>query len=621
MRAAHHKTLFILAVIVLLSSPSTATAKEAATPKIASYRIDVVLDVETKRLSGKEKLTFFNSTQNSVDTLFFHLYPNAFSSDSTILMKESPFFDRIKGKEEYRGWMDIETIKTSSGLNLTDVRIINETIMKFPLEDPLPAGQSIELEMDFTVKLPQTLVRMGYLSRDFMIAQWFPKMAVLENEGGWNAHQYHFNGEFFADFGDYRVSITLPEEYVVGATGRLEEERVNADSTRTLVFRAEGVHDFAWAASPDYQTARRMVGVTEVTYYYKPDHQEGAEQILDYAEFALKYYGSLFGDYPYPGFTVVDAKIGRGGGAMEYPTLITISPSRFPSRSFHLDALIILHETAHQWWYGMVASNETEEAWLDEGFVEYCQRRALEERFGPQGNLVNLWWIKLSDIQITRIGYLSDPQTDPVVTKSWEFRDYLAYRSSVYLKASLILETLMNYLGTERMNRLLREYFNRYKFKHPRTEDFIRVVNEFAGEDTGEWLEGLLYGTGVCDYEMKSIESVPVVGGKEEPKRYVTRVELGRLGQVILPVEVEIELMDGNKIRQRWDGKQRWHRIEIETESKIKSATIDPESKIALEINVNNNSKTQESSDAVMMKLAGECLFWLENWLHWMTCF
>ncbi len=621
MRAAHHRSLLILAVLVLLSSRSPAAERGAGTPKIASYRIDVVLDVETKRLSGKENLTFFNFTRHSVDTLFLHLYPNAFSSDSTLLMRESPFFDRIKGKEEYRGLMEIKTIRTSSGLDLTDRKIVHETIMKIPLEVPLPAGQRIELEMEFTVKLPQTLVRMGYSGRDFMIAQWFPKMAVLEKEGSWNAHQYHFNSEFFSDFGDYRVSITLPAEYVVGATGRLEEERENPDSTKTLVFRAEGVHDFAWAASPDYRIARRMVDGTEVAYYHKSDHQEGAGQILDYAEFALKYYGSLFGDYPYPSFTVVDAKIGRGGGAMEYPTLITISPSRFPSQSFHLDALIIFHETAHQWWYGMIASNESEEAWLDEGFAQYSQKRALEERFGPQGNIVDLWWIRLSDIHLTRLGYLLDPQTDPVVTRSWEFRDYLAYRSSVYFKASLILETLMNYLGAERMNRLLREYFNRYRFKHPSTEDFIEVVNGFAGGDTGEWLEELLYGTGVCDYEVKSIESIPAGKGKEESKRYATRVELGRLGQVILPVEVEIELVDGKRIRQWWDGKQRWHRIEIETESKIKSATIDPENRIALEINVNNNSLTLESSDAVMMRLAGECLFWLENWMHWMTCF
>ncbi len=621
MRAVRHKFLLTFVSLFLLLFPTPAAETEVRSPKIANYRIDVVFDTQTKRLLGKEELTFVNTSRHGVDTLYLHLYPNAFRSDSTILMRESLFPDWIKEEEEYRGFAEVHRIKVSSGLDLTEKKIIDETIMKLPLERPLQPNQNIVLEMEFTVGLPRMLVRMGYSGPDLMIAQWFPKMAVLEEGGTWNANQYHFNGEFFSDFGDYQVSITLPVEYTVAATGRLEEERDNPDSTRTSVFRAEGVHDFAWAASPDYHVVRRTVAGIEIAYYHKPDHQEGAERILDYAQFALKYYGSLFGDYPYSGFTVVDAKVGRGGGAMEYPTLITISPSRIRSQRLHLDALVVFHETAHQWWYGMVATNESEEAWLDEGFAEYSQKRALEERFGPPGNLVDLWWIRLSDIQLTALGYLLDPQTDPIVTKSWEFHDYLGYRSAVYFKASLVLETLRNYLGAESMDHLLKEYFQRFRFGHPTTQDFIGVVREFAGEGQASWLEPLLYGTGTCDYQVSSIKSVPVEEREEESGRYITQVVLRRAGEVIMPVEVEIELENGEKIRQTWDGKRRWNKIEVQTKSQIKSATVDPQGKIAFETNINNNSLTLESSDAVMMRLAGESIFWLENWMHWITCF
>jgi len=565
-------------------------------------------------------LSFVNTSKKSVDTLFLHLYPNAFQSDTTTLIKESFFPDRVKKREKYRGFIKIERVGTSSGLDLTDKKIIHETIMKLPLPNPLPPGGRVELEIDFMVKLPEIFVRMGYYGEDFMIGQWFPKMAVLEEDRNWNAHQYHFQSEFFADFGTYDVSITAPLRYVIAATGRLIDTREESDSTKTLVFRAEDVHDFAWAASPDYRISKRVVDGTEVSLFYKPEHKENVHRIMDFAEFVLKYYNLCFGKYHYNHFTMVDAKIGLGGGAMEYPTLITYSPSRVPPEKIRLDALALFHEIAHQWWYGMVASNEFQEAWLDEGFAVYSQRRALEKRFGRRANLLDLWGIESSELDFARLSYLLDSQSDPIVKNSWEFRDYLSYRANVYSKASLVLETLRGYLGEERMNRLLKEYFRRYKFKHPKTSDFIQVANEVAGEDLSYFFEQLLFGTGVCDYEVTSIESVPWES-EDKNKRYRTQVVIRRAGEVVIPVEAVIELKNGEKIKQIWDGKERWHKIEIETDSKIKSAIIDPDNKIALDININNNSLTARSCDSVMMKLSTQCLFWLETLFHCITCF
>ncbi|MCK4224026.1 MAG: M1 family metallopeptidase [candidate division Zixibacteria bacterium] len=615
-----HKFLLGFLFSFFLLSLSVCSAEEKHAPQIACYQIDVKLDTQEKKLWGNETVTFINTSQKSVDTLFLHLYPNAFQSDTTILMKESLFPGRVKKKEKYRGFMKIEKMGTSSGLDLTDKKIIDETIMKLPLPFPLPPQGRIELEIEFMVKLPEIFIRMGYSGKDFMIAQWFPKMAVLEEDGNWNAYQYHFQSEFFADFGTYHVSITAPLNYVIGATGYLVEGHTNPDSTKTLVFHAKNVHDFAWAASPDYQISKRTLDGIEVSFYYKPEHKESVDRIMDYAEFALRHYNSSFGKYHYSHFTIVDTKIGLAGGAMEYPTLITISPSRLPPERIRADALVVFHEIAHQWWYGMVASNEFEEAWLDEGFAVYSERRALEKRFGKSANIIDLWGIKVSDLDHARFGNVLDLQSDPVVRNSWEFRNYLSYHCKVYFKASLVLETLRNYLGEEAMDELIKKYFQRYKFKHPKTRDFIQLVNEVTGEDLTFWFEQLLYGTGICDYEVTSIESIPIES-KDKKRRYTNRVEVRRLGEVIIPVDVVIELEDGEKIKQIWDGKERWHKIEMETDSKIEAVLIDPENKITLDINVNNNSLTVRSSDSVMMKLSTQCLFWLETLMHWITCF
>jgi len=621
-------------------SSSFSLAFEEHAPPIASYNIKVKLDPKDKKLLGKEILTFKNTSKKSADTLFLHLYPNAFQSDTTIFMKESLFPDRVKKKEEYRGYMEINKINLNSGYDLTKDKIIDETIMKLPLPESLPPQDTISLEIEFVVKLPQIFVRMGYWGRNFVIGQWFPKMAVLEEDGYWNAHEYHASSEFFSDFGTYDVSITLPLEYIVGATGYLQEEKINQDSTKTLVYHAGDVHDFVWVAGPDYLTSKRMVDGIELIFLYKPEHKKKVERILDAAEFALKYYSSTFGDYHYKKFVIADAEIGFGGGAMEYPMFITISPSELSTDKINLDELILFHEIAHQWWYGMVASNEFEEAWLDEGFSVYSERKALEEKFGITANLVNLWGIKIGDKDLAKVGYLLDPQSDITVKNSWEFQDFLSYRANVYYKASLLLQTLENLLGEEKMKELLKEYFQRYKFKHPKTDDFIQLANEISGEDLTPFFSQFLFGTGVCDYQVENIKSTPVKKeGKEsqdtvrqahrpEQSRrtefvqiFETEVLLKRKGEIKIPVEVLIELENGEKIKRAWDGQERWYKIKFETKSKIESAIIDPENKIVLDLDMNNNSLTTKSQDSVIFKLCSQYLFWMETFMQWTTSF
>ena len=620
MRISHRLALPLFFLSLSLTLPVFCKVEDQHAIPVASYRIEVALDTLQKMLEGEETITFVNTADRAVDTLYLHLYPNAFRSDTTLLMRESFFSDRIKREEKYRGWMKIKKVIVDSVFDFSDKKIIQETIMKLPLPQMLSPSGSINVKIKFSVKLPQVFMRMGYSHRDYMIGQWFPKMAVLQKDGSWNAHQYHANSEFFADFGTYNVSITVPTQYVVGATGSLTEEREHADSTKTLIFRAENVHDFVWVASPDFQVYKRMVDGIEVNLLCKPEHAPEAERILDEAEFAFKYYNSNYGLYPYPNFTIADIRIGLGGGGMEYPTFITVSLTNFPPDKVRLNAMVIYHEMAHQWWYGMVASNEFEEAWLDEGFATYSENRIMEKRFGFEANFVNLWGLSISDENLTKLSYLLDPQSDPVVKNSWDFMDFLSYRACVYSKAALLLETLRNYLGQEKMSELLQEYFHRYKFKHPATGDFIRLTNEVSGEDFTSLFEQVLFGTGMCDYEVSSVNSRPKESDQTKGP-FRTEVVLRRLGEVVMPVDVLIVLEDGKKIRQNWDGKERWHRIKMETNSRIKTALVDPEDKLALDINVNNNSLTTEAEDSAVLKLFAQSLFWLEWLVHLVTCY
>ena len=302
--------LLAFAFSFTLTLPALCQAEVSPNTQVANYLIEVKLDTLGKKLLGNETITFKNISTKSVDTLFLHLYPNAFGSDTTTFMKESFLPEIFKKEEKYRGSIQIGKVEVDSGLDLTGSKIIDETIMKLPLPRPLTPAESIQVKINFTVKLPQIFMRMGYSGRDYMIGQWFPKMAVLQEDGEWNAHQYHFNSEFFADFGSYLVWITVPQNYVTGATGYLVEGRKNPDSTTTFVYRAENVHDFVWVASPDYLISKRKVDEIEVDFLYKPEHAKAVSRILDAADFVLRYFDESFGKYPYGKFTIADAKTG-----------------------------------------------------------------------------------------------------------------------------------------------------------------------------------------------------------------------------------------------------------------------------------------------------------------------
>lgn len=596
-----------------------------AAPNVASYRIDVELDTDEKKLYGNEIITFVNISNTPLDTLCIHLYPNAFRHEKTTFMKECPrWYRRRVAKRKKWGSMEIINIETTRGKNLTDSKIIDETVMKVPVPQPLPPGQKIELRIEFTVTLPRIIARMGYRGEHYSVGQWFPKMCALRPDGSWVAHQYHFTSEFFANFGTYDVSITVPEGYIVGATGYLEEETADGGGTKTLQYHAESVHDFYWEADPDFTVTQERCGDVEVSFLCLPDHRRKIPRVMKAACAALYYYGEWYGPYPYKRLVITDSYLGAGRG-MEYPMIVAVTLSWFFPESIRWAEALIIHEIGHQWWYGVVASNEFEEPWLDEGINTYCTRKVLEALYGKDENLVRLFGLTLSHLQYNKAIYLMAPKRDPIVKNSWEFEDFVSYGATVYGKASLMLETLEGYLGQEVMRRILRAYFERFSFRHPKTEDFIETAEEVSSQDLDRFFEPWLYSTGVCDYAVTSIESRrtnPEEGADGfTAQRYRTKVRVERRGEAIMPVEVLIELEDGQTIAKDWDGADRWVEYEIETGSKIRSAAVDPDNKILLDVDTNNNGLTTKSQRLALFKIGSHLLFSWETLIQWLTAF
>lgn len=606
----------VMILFSLLLISLSLTADQPLSQRLVYYQISVNLDTDKKMLYGEEVVSYLNNSEDPLPELYLHLYWNAFRNEKSYYIQKSPGVGRRLKRLDGWGWVDIKSFRILDGPDLMEQLEIEDTVLKVTLPEPLLPQHSIKLSIEFESKIPKGAVRAGYIRNNYFFSQWFPKMAVYI-DGEWKAFQYHPHCEFFADFGVYDVEMTLPTDFVVGSSGMPVEERDNRDGTKTLHFHGEDIHDFTWTADPDQRIARDRYEDTEIIFLYQPHHADQVDRHLYAIKSALAYFHHWIAPYPYPRITVVDPPYGGVSGGMEYPMLITAGTSWAIDKllpGLLMPELVTVHEFGHQYWYGIVANNEFEEAWLDEGITSYSEMKIMDATYGSA-----LKWngLQMSDKHASRSSFIVTPQRDPIYTRSWEFYDGTTYSGTVYAKAAQMLLTLENLLGEETMNRVMRTYFERYKFKHPKTEDFIAVVNEVAGRDMSWYFDQLIYGTGVVDYAIASLSSEE----DEKEELYLSKVRVERLGEVVIPVEILVSFENGDEVRELWDGKKKWKEFTYRKKAKLLSADVDPEHKIWLDRDFLNNSRTMEYQSRGVNRLAAKLLFWWQSILHVLASF
>ncbi|MDZ7268263.1 MAG: M1 family metallopeptidase [candidate division KSB1 bacterium] len=623
-------------------------------PRIANYDIDVRLDTKTRELKATERLVWHNRTAQATAELQFHLYLNAFRNDRSTFMRESGGMSRgNRIDKDGWGYIEVERIQLAgSGQDLTaalafiqpdDDNRDDKTVARLPLPRPVAPGESIAVAIDFTAKLPQPpFARTGAKKEFFMVAQWFPKVGVFEN-GRWNTHQFHANSEFFADYGVYNVRMTVPAENLVGATGVEVAVIDNRNGTKTHVYRAEDVHDFAWTTSPEFVEFKDRVQDVDIRLLLQPDHVDQAVRHLEATRVAVEYFQNWYGDYPFPNLTVVDPRRGAAGaGGMEYPTLITAGTSYGLPAGVRAVETVIIHEFGHNYWYHLLGSNEFEESWLDEGINTYTEIQILNDRYGPAGDLINFLGIRINDLQVQRAVYLNAADRDRTVRRAWEYYPG-AYSVNSYAKPGVLLTTLQNYLGEEKMRAAMRAYVSRWRFKHPTTRDFIAVVQEVAGQDLHWFFEQALFSNAVLDYSVERAATAEVKKGRGydfslhvtgadssraqaasfaesastagETRLYRSSFYVRRRGDFVFPVEIVATFANGEKVREQWDGREIWKKFTYTKPVKLVRAEVDPDRKIPLDVNYTNNSSRVHANHLGAHKLALRWLFWMQSFL------
>lgn len=608
----------------------------ALSKHIVDYRIKAKLIPAEKAVSGEEILTWLNDSEVPVSELQFHLYLNAFKNNRSTFRKDRGGSGQgSKPKRDDWGYIDVKKIRIKDGIDLTlmmefiqpdDDNKDDQTVMRVLLPEPVPPKETITLEIAFYSKLPGAIRRAGFYDNFFMVTQWFPKIGVLE-DGKWNCHQYHANSEFFADFGVFEVEITVPNEYVVGATGVRTDEITNADGTRTYTHYQEDVHDFAWTACPDFVEYHEQYTLndpfvdTEMIFLIHRTHINLKERYVHSLKNGIEFYSQSYGPYPYRTITLVDPPIkALGAGGMEYPTLFTSAGVSFLPEGFRMPEMVTIHEFGHGYWYGMVANNEFEEAWLDEGINSYSEIKAMDKFYGRDRSMIDLGCLKISDSLMARTQVIASGRMDPVVKKSWKFYSGGSYGVNVYQKAALTLLTLENYLGEDVMARVMKAYYELWKFRHPKTDDFVAVAEEVSGQDLGWFFDQFLHSPDKLDYAIGRLRSREIKEpegifqgelrsesndkSKDREKSYLNEVVVVRKGELVFPQEILIVFEDGKEVREMWDGRDRWTRFTYTRPVKLKSAQLDPENKILLDINHMNNSMTRKPDKIIPLKYA-----------------
>lgn len=630
------------AIMLILASVAAAGA-QALSPRNANYTIDVKLDTRARTLTARETLVWTNITTTSTSELQFHLYYNAWRNDDSTWMREHKLITwwaaaGARRSGDYAA-IDISSLRLTGGalapVDLTaQMRFIapddgnedDRTVMAVTLPAAVGPGQTITLDITFTAKIPRPFARTGVIGNYFFIAQWFPKIGVLDSGGQWNCHQFHVGTEFFSDFGVYDVRMTVPRGWPLAATGRERERTDNADGTTTHRYVQEDVHDFAWTTSPDFVEARERfehpgLPSVEMRLMLQPEHRSHASRHFESARATLRHYGEWFGPYPYGHITMIDPAWQSASGGMEYPTLFTVGTRwRVPREETYLEDTVV-HEAGHQWWYGMVATNEFEDAWMDEGINQYANARVMAEEF-PHGREVLRFfggfvpWV-LHDARWDRLisgefmaDYRRSPTVDIQATPSFRYWP----RTSgpiTYSKPALWLHTLERALGWTTVQQILSTFFDRWKFKHPRPGDLFQVANEVSRRDLSPFFDQVYRGSVVFDYGVESITSA-----ETDDAMFASDIVVRRHGDGIFPVTILATLANGEQRRFAWDGGGRWHRITLEHASRVVSAQVDPDQVLVLDTNFTNNSfTTQPASARAATKWAATWMVWLQDQL------
>lgn len=500
--------------------------------------MNIDFDATTHRYNGKQKILYSNNAPDTLEKIFYHLYLNAFQPGSlmdvrsrTIVDPDARVKDRIsKLKPDEIGFQKIKSLKH----NGKSVKFhVEDTILEVTLNEKMLPGTQHTLEMEFEAQVPLQIRRTGRFNSegiDYSMAQWYPKLCEYDYEG-WHPNPY-IGREFYGVWGDFDVKITLDASYVVAATGYLQNpEKIGHGYSKqpivhkpgkkiTWHFKAPNVHDFVWAADPDYKhDIVKVDNDLDLHFFYKTDTTNHWKEMQPYAVRCFQMMNERFGRYPYQQYSVIQG----GDGGMEYP-MATLILGR---GTFSGLVSVTVHEAIHSWFQLVLANNESKYGWMDEGFTTYAQNEIMHAMFPILGNAHHNTYASYRSLVESGV-------EEPLTTHADHFKSNKAYSVAAYSKGGVFLNQLNYIIGSDAFDKGMKRYFNEWKFKHPNPTDFKRVMEKTSGLELDWYWENWIGTTKTIDYAIREVSAE----GKG------TKVVISRLGQFPMPLDVVVTYKD-----------------------------------------------------------------------------
>lgn len=628
------------------TAPALRPGQPVADVTTANYKIDARLDPNAHSITASQTLTWTNRGASAVEMLPFHLYLNAFKNDQSLFMLSSGGQlrgARIGNDSTSWGFINVESVQVAGSELINKVRYpgpgADRTVMELPLAAAVAPGATIEVSMRFTAQLPEVFARTGYWHDFHIVGQWFPKIGVRAGAPGfeqWDCPAFHGSAEFFADFGTYDVAITAPNTHAIAATGVLTDVKDTPDGIRTHTFHAEAVHDFAWMADPFMLTlhgdAHVDGGTVDVRVLYRPEQLSYARRHLTAAIGTVELLSKMLRPYPYSVLTVIDPppEATEGAGGMEYPTFVTTAGDHaLARRGLRLPEFVTVHEVGHQWFQGMLASNEQQEAWLDEGLNEWVDGHVMESLYGDGEDAID-WMSWRANITALRRAFASPENSlAPIATTPDAYVDFDAYAATTYGNTMFAMMTLENIVGSDKFLAAMKQYAQAWAFKHPTGSDFLASLRSSLGNI--DWFVGpALQQNASVQVSLEKARCAPltpprgvfdddkghrVITAKDAPSTGAFRCEVvvANRGGVQVPVEVEVEFADGTTERLVWPQQTgNWHRFTLEHNTPIAAVRLDPDHKLVMD-NPFNNSIRSHGDGSASLRAGARVAFWTQS--------
>jgi hypothetical protein len=597
--------------------PESPVASDVPLPEhaedVVDYTLTAKLDPSAHAVHGEGTIRWKNTSDAPVKELWLHLYLNAFKNERSVFMRE-PIGFRTSVKLKDWGAIDVRKLalhdESGGSIDLWPNAELHraddedETDVRLPLPREIASNETITLDVVFDDKLPNVVARTGYAGSFHMVGQWFPKIARLERDGKWAHFPFHKLAEFYADYGTYDVTLDVPESFAVGATGPAVESRV-ANGRRVERHVQADVHDFAWTAWDQFDSLRETIDGVAVTALFPRGYRKAAQREMAAIRFALPHFGARYGRYPYPTLTLVHPpETAREAGGMEYPTLITTGGRWYEPKWEHALEHVTMHEFGHQYFYGLVGSDEVTWPFLDEGVNEYATDEALRAWLGP-GGLGDFSGLSVDASALMAALCARSWQNEKVAQPAYAFQTGNDYGALVYARTAATLETMRRVYGDGLVAQALGRYARKQRFRHPGPDALFASFEEVVGADAAKQLRTALFEKGWVDYVVGSAHAdraeeraglydrdgkrESVASGPAADGSFEANVLVFRRGTLAFPVDVELTFADGSTERRRWDGASESTRLSYRGKVALTGVVVDPDHAVIIDNNFTNN--------------------------------